>query len=153
MDLNNYGSAFPDGNQGRIPPQYHQGSSNPYGIRQPSIIPSEFRDSFGTPYSSSSAYMTGETPQTQDTTHQGAMTQSPGSMPAQFSDVTGNEQLASHEGTRPRTDSENAETNSEEPAKKKKKGKNGEAVGAGNGSGAEDKDKEKEKEKDNRRKT
>jgi hypothetical protein len=153
MDQNQYGSAFADGNQaGRMPPQYHQGSTNPYGIRQQSIIPSEFRDSFGTPYSSSSAYMTG-TSQGHETTHQGALTQSPGSMPTQFSDAAGNEQLASHEGTRPRTDSENAETNSEEPAKKKKKGKNGEAVGAGSGSGTEDKDKDKEKEKDNRRKT
>lgn len=153
LDYNYHAATFQDGNQsGRMPPQYHQGSTNPYGIQQPSNIPSEFKDNFGTPYSGSSGFMAGAT-QAQETTHQGALTHSPGSMAIQFNDSTGTEQLASHEGTRPRMDSENMENNSEEPPKKKKKGKNGEAVGAGSGSGTEDKEREKEKEKDNRRKT
>ena len=91
------------------------------------------------------------TPYTHETTHQGAMTHSPVSLPAHF-EAHGSEQIASQEGTKARRDSDNLD-NSDEPPKKKKKGKNGEAIGTGSGSGTEDKDRDKEKEKDNRRKT
>ncbi|GHJ88873.1 hypothetical protein NliqN6_5275 [Naganishia liquefaciens] len=150
LDLNPHPAAFPDGTP-RMAPQYHQGSTNPYGMQQPSMLPTDFRDGFGTPQSGSSALMMAGTPYTHETTHQGAMTHSPVSLPAHF-EAHGSEQIASQEGTKARRDSDNLD-NSDEPPKKKKKGKNGEAIGTGSGSGTEDKDRDKEKEKDNRRKT
>lgn len=153
VDLNPHAAAFPDNSQ-RMAQQYHQGSSNPYGMQHSSMIPpTDFRDGFGTPQSGSSGLMMSGTPYHHETTHQGAITHSPVSMAAPFPEAHGSEQLALHDHTRTRRDSDNLENNGEEPPRKKKKGKNGEAVGTGSGSGTEDKDRDKEKEKDNRRKT